>query len=163
MKPCRKSRSSLEGGTGLLRQFAVNHYFERVGFMNKKLLFALLFAVGCGQAMADWVKVASNEQSVFYLDSAVSKKVGANVMIWILRDHTSPRFGGAGAHLSSKDQIEVDCSARRIRKVYSADYPQPMGAGKFVYSEHGPMSWNDVAPNTIIKRVVDRACMWAVD
>lgn len=119
----------------------------------------LLVAVTCGPAAADWVKVTSNEESVFYLDSSVSKKVGANVMIWVLRDHTSTRYGAAGPYLSSKDQIEVDCSAGRIRKIYSADHPQPMGLGKFVHSEHGPMSWNVASPGSIIKRIVNIACM----
>jgi hypothetical protein len=105
------------------------------------------------------VKLASNEQSVFYLDSSVSKKAGANVMIWVLRDHTSRRYGESGPYLSSQDQIEVDCSAGRIRKIYSSDHPQPMGQGKFVHSEHGPMSWNAASPGSIIKRIVDIACM----
>ena len=127
--------------------------------MNNKLFLSLLLTLSCGPGMAAWVKVASNEQSVFYLDSPVPKKVGTNVMIWILRDHTSPRFGDFGAYLSSKDQIEMDCSQQRIRRIYSADHPQPMGAGKFVHSEHGPMSWNPVAPNTIVKRIVAIACL----
>ena len=127
--------------------------------MNNKLFLSLLLTLSCGPGMAAWVKVASNEQSVFYLDSPIPKKVGTNVMIWILRDHTSLRYGDSGSYLSSKDQIEVDCSQQRIRRIYSSDHPQPMGVGKFVHSEHGPMSWNPAAPSTIVKRIVDIAGM----
>jgi hypothetical protein len=126
--------------------------------MNKRLLVSLLLTMSCGHVMAEWVKISSSEQSVFYMDTAVSKKVGDNVMIWLLRDHTSLRHGESGPYLSSKDQIEVDCRRMRIRRVYSSDHPQPMGGGNFVHSEHGPMSWNDASPNTIIKRIVDVAC-----
>jgi hypothetical protein len=127
--------------------------------MKKRLLISLLLALGYGHAMAEWIKISTSEQSVFYMESPVSKKVGDNVMVWLLRDHTSPRHGDSGTYSSSKDQIEVDCRRLRIRRVYSSDHPQAMGQGNFVHSEHGPMSWNDATPNTIIKRIVDVACM----
>lgn len=126
--------------------------------MVKKLIFLLLLAVTGGHAMAEWVKLSHVEQSVFYMDSAVSKKAGDRVMVWILRDHAGLRFGPSGAYLSSKDEIEVDCPGRRLRRIYSSDHPQAMGAGKFVHSEHGPMSWNDAPPNTIGSRIVNVAC-----
>lgn len=127
--------------------------------MNHKLFLPLLLALSCGQVMAGWVKVSTSERSVIYLDTALSQRVGANVMIWLLRDHTSPQFGDGGPYLSSKDQIEVDCQGRQIRRMYSSDHPQHMGEGKFVHSEHGPMSWNYAAPNTLVKRIVDIACV----
>lgn len=126
--------------------------------MNSKWFMSLLLAVSCGHAWADWVKVSNNESLAFYMDTAISKKVGSNVMIWVLRDHASVQRGSAGPYLSSKDQIEVDCRGRRIRRIYSSDHPQRMGEGKFVHSEHGPMSWNDVSPGTVIKRIADIAC-----
>jgi hypothetical protein len=126
--------------------------------MNKRLFFSLILAVGCSPVMADWVKAATSEKSIFYIDSAVSQRVGANVMIWLLRDHTTPQHDRPAPYLSSKDQIEVDCQGQRIRRIYSSDHPQAMGQGKLVFSEHGPMSWNTASPNTIIKRIVDIAC-----
>lgn len=124
----------------------------------RKILLILALALGGGAARAEWIKIAHNEQSVFYLDSNTSKKVEGRVMIWVLRDHTGTRVGPFGPFLSSKDQLEVDCSGRRIRRIYSSDHPQAMGAGKLVHSEHGPMSWNNALPNTIIGRMVDVAC-----
>jgi hypothetical protein len=126
--------------------------------MNKKLVLSLFLALNCSHVMAEWVKISSSEKSVFYIDSSVSKKVGSNLMVWILRDHMSPRYEGTALIQSSKDQIEVDCNGQRIRRIYSSDHPQRMGAGKAVLSEHGPMSWNDASPNTVIKRIVDIAC-----
>jgi hypothetical protein len=126
--------------------------------MNNKLLLSLLLTMSCSHVMAEWVKISTNEKSVIYMDSSISQKVGSNVMIWILRDHTSPQNDGPVPSLSAKDQIEVDCSARRIRRIYSSAHPLHMGEGKFVHSEHGPMSWNYASPNTIAKRIVDVAC-----
>jgi hypothetical protein len=126
--------------------------------MRNKICLSLLLAISCSPVMADWVKIATSEKSVIYLDSSISPRVGANVTIWLLRDHTSPQNDGAGSILSSKDQIEVDCQGRRIRRMYSSDHPLPMGKGPMVHSEHGPMSWNDAAPKTIVKRIVDIAC-----
>jgi len=126
--------------------------------MNNKLFLSLLLALGCSPVMADWVRVSTSEKSVIYMDSAVSQRVGSNVMIWLLRDHTSSQYAGSEPYLSSKDQIEVDCHKQRIRRIYSSDHPQHMGKGPFVHSEHGPMSWNDASPGTIVKRIVDIAC-----
>lgn len=127
--------------------------------MNKRVLLPLLWALVCGPVLADWVRISSSETSVFYIDSAISPKVGANVMVWVLRDHTTPQMGLGGPYASSKDQIEIDCAARRVRRIYASEHPEPMGKGKMVHSEHGPMSWNTVAPNTIMNRVVDTGCM----
>lgn len=126
--------------------------------MVRKLLLSLLLLAGGDQVMANWVRFSQNEQSVFYIDSDVSKKFGGNVMIWVLRDHASPRYAEFGSYMSSKDQIEVDCAGRRIRRIYSSDHAKPMGAGQQMHYEHGPMSWNYAAPNTIVSRMVDVAC-----
>lgn len=124
----------------------------------RKILLILALALGGGVARAEWIKIAHNEQSVFYLDSSTSKKVEGRVMIWVLREHAGLRFGGNGAYQSSKDQFDVDCFGRRIRRIYSSDHPKSMGEGKAVNFEHGPMSWNYAAPNTIVGRIVDVAC-----
>lgn len=125
----------------------------------RRILLALVLAAACGQALAAWVKVAEAPGSVIYLDPAVSRKVGDNVMVWLLRDHAEMRFGPAGPYLSSKDQIEIDCRGRRVRRIYVSDHPKAMGEGRFVASEHGPMSWNDAQPRSIMGRVVDLACV----
>ncbi len=123
-------------------------------------IFPVLFlAAASTPCAAAWVKIADTDQSVVYLDTAISQKVGDNVMVWLLRDHASPRVGVAGPFLSSKDQVEVNCRTRRVRRIYSSDHPKPMGEGRFVHSEHGPMSWNDAAPRTIMGRVVEVACV----
>ncbi|WP_394788093.1 surface-adhesin E family protein [Rhodoferax sp.] len=119
----------------------------------------LLLTLGCSQPVkADWLRISTSETSVFYIDSAIPPKVGNNVTVWILRDHNTAQTGEGGTYLSSKDQIEIDCAGQRVRRLYSSDHPQHMGEGELVHSEHGPMSWNDASPNTIVKRIVDVAC-----
>ena len=118
----------------------------------------LLLVLGTSPAHADWVKVGSSDQGDFYLGSEESKKFGANIMIWVLRDHLGVRYGTHGAFMSSKDQLAADCRQRRIRLIYSSDHPQAMGEGKFIHSMHGPMSWNDVDPRSTLNRIVNLAC-----
>jgi hypothetical protein len=125
----------------------------------KPLLTAAMLAACSLPALADWVKVADTAQSVIYLDPAVSKKVGDNVMVWLLRDHGTRRVGAGGPFMSSKDQVELDCRARRVRLIYSSDHPKPMGEGRFVHSEHGPMSWNAAPPQSVMGRVLALACV----
>lgn len=124
--------------------------------LARLLLAGALLAPGL--ACADWVRVSASGQSVYYVDPAISKKVGDNVMVWVLRDHRGPQFAPHGAYLSSKDQIEVDCRGRRVRRAYSSDHPQPMGQGALLHFEYGPLSWNDALPGSILGRVADIVC-----
>jgi hypothetical protein len=126
--------------------------------MNRKLFLSLLLSLSCSPVMAEWIKISTSETAVIYMDSSISPRVGSNVTIWLLRDHANTQYAGAQPFLSSKDQLEVDCQGRRVRRMYSSDHPQHMGQGQFVHSEHGPMSWNQAAPNTIVNRIVDIAC-----
>ena len=126
--------------------------------MIKKYAVWLVLALTGGLAQAEWVKVASTETSVFYLDTSMSKKVAGTLMIWILREHNSPRMAPEGRYRSSKDQLEIDCKGRRIRLIYTSDHPDLLGEGKQVHFQHGPMSWNDVAQNPVFLRIVNIAC-----
>ncbi len=123
--------------------------------LNKAVV---LLALSAGPVWADWLKVVSTEQDDFYLATEQSKKFGANITVWILRDHLTVRYGKHGAYQSSKDQMEVDCQQRRIRLLYSSDHLKAMGEGPFIDSNHGPMSWNDVAPRSTLNRIVSLAC-----
>lgn len=130
-----------------------------IAVMFKKWALWALLALGCSQAQADWVKVATTDTTVFYLDTAMSKKVAGTLMIWILREHTSPRMSPEGRrYRSSKDQLEIDCRGRRVRLIYSSHHPDVDGEEKQVHFDHGPMSWNDVAQNPVFGRIVNIAC-----
>jgi len=122
------------------------------------VLSVMALVLGCLPAQADWVRVSTSQQSVFYVDSQKSPRVGDNVMIWVLRDHKAMQPGQAILVRSSKDQIEVDCVGRRIRRIFSSDHGRPMGKGPMVHSEHGPMSWNAAPSNSTVSRIVDVAC-----
>lgn len=117
-----------------------------------------LLAMACSSVQADWVKVASTETSVFYLDTSMSKKVAGTLMIWVLREHNTPRMAPEGRYRSSKDQLEIDCKGRRARLIYTSDHPDLRGEGKQVHFQHGPMSWNDVAQNPVFARILNIAC-----
>lgn len=118
----------------------------------------LLLVLCAGPARAEWLKVASTENGDFYLGTEQSEKFGSNITVWILRDHLGVRYGKHGAYESSKDQMEVDCQRRRIRLLYSSDHPKAMGEGRFIHSDHGPMSWNAVDPRSTLNRIVSLAC-----
>ena len=126
--------------------------------MKYKCMVAVVLAMGSLVAHAEWIRVSTTQQSVFYIDSNKSPKVGNNVMIWVLRDHKQMLPGQGLAVRSSKDQIEIDCAGRRVRRVFSSDHGRRMGEGPMLHSEHGPMSWNAVALHTPISRIADVAC-----
>ena len=126
--------------------------------MLKTFAFSLLLLLGAGPVLADWVQLARNEQSVIYIETPIPKQVGGKVMVWVLRNYLVMRQGPGGPYLSARDQLEVDCAGRRIRRLYASDHPQAMGEGKPVHFEHGPMSWNVATPDSIASRMVNIAC-----
>ena len=130
----------------------MNRWVRQLGKM------VLLLLLSASPAWAEWLKVVSTEQDDFYLSADQSKKYGANITIWVLRDHVTVRYGKDGSYQSSKDQMEVDCQQRRIRLLYSSDHPKAMGEGPFIHSNHGPMSWNAVDPRSTLNRIVSLAC-----
>lgn len=121
-------------------------------------MVSVVLALASPVAHADWIRVATTRQSYFYIDSKKSPKIGDNVMVWVLRDHKQMLLGEGLAVRSSKDQIEIDCAGRRVRRIFSSDHGRRMGEGPMLHSEHGPMSWNAVSPNTPVSRIVDVAC-----
>lgn len=125
--------------------------------MKTRWLLSLLLGALCFPVMAEWVRISSSEESTYYIESPTAPKANGYMTIWILRDHHFLPHS-AIPHLSSKDQLEVDCNLRRIRRIYSSDHSQPMGQGDPVHFEYGPMSWNHAAPHTIVERIVNVAC-----
>lgn len=126
--------------------------------MKWKLPVAMCLVFASLAAHAQWIRISTTRQSVFYVDSNKSPRVGDNVMVWVLRDHRQLQPGQGLAVRSSKDQIEIDCAARRVRRIFSSDHGRRMGEGPMLHSEHGPMSWNAASPNTPVSRIVDVAC-----
>lgn len=51
-------------------------------YLLPPILPALFLAVASTPCAAGWVKIAEADQSVIYLDTAITQKVGNNVMVW---------------------------------------------------------------------------------
>jgi hypothetical protein len=80
---------------------------EQVGTQVGGLL--LLLVLGASTVHADWDQVVSSDQGDFYLSSEESKKLGANIMIWVLRDHLG--FATAPLALSCRPRIRSRLTA----------------------------------------------------
>lgn len=125
----------------------------------KRLIFVLVMVIAMCGAKADWIRVGATEQANYYIDSELLNRAGSHVVIWALRDFPYSHLGAGGYYLSTKDELEIDCANQRLRRIFTSDHPRRMGGGDFVFSEHGPMSWNKVPPDTIMQRLVDVACL----
>jgi hypothetical protein len=56
--------------------------------MYKTILMMLLVAVS-SSAMAEWVKVAEDEDGAYYIDPNTIRRLGSKVNMWILHDLNS--------------------------------------------------------------------------
>ena len=123
---------------------------------------ALLFALFCGSAAADWSLVGGN-QTIYsaYADRESVRRSGDSAQMLGLYDFLMADVAVDGQpHESTVVLREYDCRQQRVRLLAFVDYAGHMGAGK-VTSRAGtsaPGRWEPVLPDTIDERFWKLAC-----
>ena len=126
--------------------------------MRKIILTLLLAAMNTG-AMAEWVKVASNDSLDIYADPTTIRKNRNMVKMWTLSDLREPRsVSSTGPQLSTMHRVEFDCADERKRYLSIAAYSGQMGSGIVVYSSTQVGEWIALGPNTVGASELQFAC-----
>ena len=126
----------------------------------KKVYAALLIAAIHAGAMAEWLRVGSNERTTMYADPSTIRKSGSLVKIWCLSDEVNIKDDGGGSlpYLSSKDQSEYDCKEEHQRTLYFTNHIENMGKGEVVFVSTTPLKWIPIAPGSLIEAPWKIAC-----
>ncbi|MDO8263886.1 MAG: hypothetical protein Q7T21_11775 [Gallionella sp.] len=126
--------------------------------MRKVILMMLLTAVS-NSAMAEWVDIASNENTTIYIDPATIQRAGNRAKMWQLTDFKTANKDMGEAYLSAKDQHEYDCKEVKSRRRASSQHSKNMGSGKVVYSDTYTTKWKPVPPDSGIEIMWKFACI----
>lgn len=124
-----------------------------------KIILMILLAVVSNSAMADWVNVASNENTAIYVDQASVKRAGDMATMWHLTDYINVRKDMGEAYLSMKEQNEYDCKAIKFRRRASSQHSKNMGNGKVVYSDSYTTRWKPIPAESGVEILWKFACI----
>jgi len=107
---------------------------------------ALLSAVFCSAAAADWTEVGrANEIYAAYADRDSIRRQGSLATMHGLYDFRRQDFTPEGRGLYSTVVLrEYDCAARRVRLLSSIDFSGHMGEGAAVSTSRTPRRWEPV-------------------
>lgn len=125
----------------------------------RKVILMMLLAVVSNGAMAEWVKVGSNESTAIYVDQSTIQRAGNMAKMWHLTDYTTPNKDMGEPYLSMKDQNEYDCKESKVRRRASSEHSENMGKGKVVYKDTYTSRWKPVPPESGLEILWKFACL----
>lgn len=128
--------------------------------MKKQIGLAAVMLFASGAVLAEWVKVATSNNAVEYLDPGTLRKSGQKIKSWGLIDHRAPQlFVDEKKYLSLKVQSEVDCGEESARTITMVMYGGNMGAGEVLWSGAPPDTrWTPVTPGTLSWTAMKNIC-----
>jgi len=118
----------------------------------------MLLAVASSSAMAEWLKVGSNEITAIYVDPTTIKKEGHLAKMWHLVDFKNVKKDMGEAYLSTKDQNEYDCKEEKMRRRAFSEHAENMGGGKMVYSDSFTTKWKPIQAESGLEVLWRFAC-----
>lgn len=109
-------------------------------------------------AWADWMKVADDGDTVYYVDAAsVGEKDGLR-RVAVIHDYAKPEPGGVRSRQVS---YEIQCATERLRSVAATEHSEPMAQGKVVRSWERASDWHYVAARTG-SNIPSRTPYWSI-
>ena len=89
----------------------------------RNILLMMLLAAACNSAMAEWVKVGSNDTDTLYADPTSIIKSAYKVKMRTLYNYKiSIKVDAGGTILSADAQEEYDCRENRARTLFFSFY-----------------------------------------
>jgi hypothetical protein len=122
------------------------------------LVLPLLFL--SGGASAEWIQFQDNKEFTGYAESAYSRS-GKFLKVWVMRSYKSPIKTKEGStYLTSKEQVEYDCTGGQSRWWHISYYPKAMGGGKPVdiVNINGGTEWVSLPPGSDGKTMQQSFC-----
>lgn len=128
----------------------------------KKIILAslvLLMAVLSNSAMAEWVRVHSNDKVTVYADPATVRKRLYVVKIWTLFDFkTENVLSDGNQYMSIMREAEFNCRENQQRMISYSIHAGRMGKGKALDSGNEPQEWKPVSKTSIALDMKRYAC-----
>lgn len=123
----------------------------------RQIIFALIIATYSAAVLAEWVKIAETNETVFYIDPGSIRKDGNSRKAWLIQDY-KVRVDGA---LSMRVYEEYDCHEGRSRSLSLSAHSENMASGKVIYTGSNPNPnppWDYIAPDTAPSLALKMVC-----
>lgn len=124
----------------------------------RKTILMILLAVVSSSAVAEWVKVSSDETITIYKDPATIRKNGNWAKMWYLFDFKTVQVDGGNKFRSLKSQSEFDCKEEQVRLLSFSAHSKIMGGGDVVDSKSDHFRWDPVPPGSVNEVLWKIAC-----
>ena len=114
-----------------------------------RLLLATLLSILCsGPAYAEWLGLVKNDRlgTVVYVDPDTIRRKGDLAKMWSLNDY---KTGSSDGSLSTKQQVEYDCTEERMRVLAIMGFSGNMGSGTLVSLNSAEGVWIPLAPDSV--------------
>ena len=125
--------------------------------MTRLLLTTLLSILCSGPACAEWLGFGKDDRlgAVVYVDPDTIRRKGDLAKMWSLSDY---KTGSSDGSLSTKAQIEYDCTEERMRVLAMMGFSGNMGSGTLVSFNSTEGVWIPLAPDSAGYAIWKFAC-----
>ena len=125
----------------------------------RKAILMLLLAAASSSAMAEWVKVGSNETDTLYADPSTIRWADNTARMWAMNDFkVTQRLHEREPFKSEKVEYEYDCKLAQSRLLYFTSHSESMAGGEVVDFNIVPGDWARVPPNSGLEELWKIAC-----
>jgi len=123
-------------------------------------ILSLILAAASGAVLADWAKVASDDDIYSaYADKQSVRRQGDVVRMQGLYDFRRRDFTPDGKGLFSTVVLrEYDCNKRQVRLLSAIDFSGHMGTGTAVLTSDRPRRWEEIVAGGIDEIYFTLAC-----
>jgi hypothetical protein len=116
-----------------------------------------------GAAGAAWTRVADNDDSVVYADTATRNRAKQFATMWHVSDLKTARqtlvtMSAGQVYLSTKVQQEFDCQAAKVRTLSFAAHRDAMGIGDVILADNATTPWAAISADGVAARLFKMAC-----
>lgn len=124
----------------------------------KSLLVALMLAMASTSVMAEWHRLIEENDTTFYFDPAMVRKVENGFKALILMDFKKSQDDGINGFFSIETLREFDCKEKRVRTLAYLSHGMNMGAGNRVYANSESDIWMPVSSGKINVTLMEILC-----
>ncbi len=107
----------------------------------KQFFLALSCLLAAGQAIAGWSLLQESHDGILYVDLDGAEKTASGWTLDSSEDfHKVQRFDGK-EYLSARARYELDCAAKKIRRLRVEIYPENMAGGGTLDANEQVQDW----------------------
>jgi len=124
----------------------------------RNILLVMLLTTANNSAIAEWIKVVSNETDTVYADPASIIRTFYKVKMRSLHDFKTPAKLPGNTFLSADIQQEYDCQENLSRTLVFTCHSRNMGKGKKIFTDIEPYEWEPVKQGSLREALLKFAC-----